>query len=138
MGLLSWGRSLEHWTSPLITSSRDHNMTEGPGKWGSNPKILRRESPQKSASPHPIPLPQFQFFVSSFSPDSLLSIVFSLPLPLSPLLSTGWLCKFSISIPRPPKHAGVSLFVSLVPSLLSDCLTQRQEFLPSLIDRQES
>ena len=57
-------------------------MTEGPGKRGSNPKILRRESPQKSVSPHPISLPQSQFFVSSFSSDSLLSIVFSLPLPL--------------------------------------------------------
>ena len=49
----------------------------------------------------------------------------------------GWLCKFSISIPRTPNHAGVSLFVSLVPSLLSDCLSQKQEFLPSLIERHE-
>lgn len=61
-------------------------MTEGPGKWGRNPKILRREGPQKSESRHPISLPQSGVFVSSFSFDSLLSILFSLPLPLSPLL----------------------------------------------------
>ena len=118
MGLLSWGGSLKHWASPNITSSRDHNMTEGPGKRGSNPKILRRESPQKSVSPHPISLPQSQFFVSSFSSDSLLSIVFSLPLPLSPLPSTAGITSFQFLF-QDPLNMQECLFLFLLFPLFS-------------------
>lgn len=111
-------------------------MTEGPGKWGSNPKTLRKESPQKSAPPHPISPPQppvlcfcFPFRLSSFP------LSFSLPLPLPPLPSTAGFASFHLFLD--PLSMQECLFVSLVPSLLSDCLSQKQEFLPSLIERHE-
>lgn len=83
---------------------------------GHNPKILKRESPQLAASPHPISLPQSQFPISSFYSGFLLSILLSLPLPLSPLLHHRLALQVSTSLPRPCVRTA-SLPVSLVPSL---------------------
>lgn len=72
---------------------------------------------------------------------SLLTVCFPFSFPASSSFSSALIhklalkvFKFSASVVRAPYIQQECLFVSLVPSRLSECLTQKQEFLLSLIE----
>ena len=130
-GILSRAGGLECWASSYITRFRNPNIIGEQGKGGSNPKILRSENPQLSASPRSTSLDQsqFRFFFLSDSPFHSLFSASTLSSPYSQASSAS----LNFCSKTHLMHTGMSLFVSLVPSLLSDWLTQKQGFLSYLI-----